>query len=246
MPDHDQVLRFALGSPTGPRSRTWRLWVPKHKSDVYVSSRRLGNSVKVSLHEPGPARFALTSEFIRRGTFQAPEGRDPRLAVEWERPRPKPPNLIARPLAIIVPWDEVLEREVAETGDVVWMPPPPEGACINFDVVYTPAGVIVDGHPGGRSMGTELVGTVDLENGERVFVTSIVREIGASLRDQVDKLRSARILDAEGNLIRKTGMLAFGHEPNPDADDGTFIGTVVDVTRPDEERVPGEGQSENL
>jgi len=41
-------------------------------------------------------------------------------------------------------------------------------------------------------------------------------------RKQVDRLRGARILDAEGNLINKTGMLAFGHclrppcEPQPD------------------------------
>lgn len=234
MPDRDQVLRFAVGSPTGPRSRTWRLWVPRRKSDVYVSSRRVGNSVKVSLHEPGPARFALTSELVRKGTFQAPEGRDPRLAVDWERPRPKPPGQIARPLALIVPWDEVLERDVDETGDVVWTPPPPEDTCVHFDVVYVPAGMPVTGHPGARSMGTELVGEVELENGERVFVTSIVRPMETVTREHVDRLRRARILDAEGNPIQKTGMLAFGHEPNPDADDGTFVGTVIDVTRPDE------------
>jgi hypothetical protein len=79
-------------------------------------------------------------------------------------------------------------------------------------------------------MGTELVGKVELANGERVFVTSLVREIGAALRANVDRLRSARILDGEGNPIEKTGMLAFGREPNPDADDGTFVGTLVDVT----------------
>jgi len=29
-------------------------------------------------------------------------------------------------------------------------------------------------------------------------------------------------------------MLAFSQEPNPDADDGTFVGTLIDVTRRDE------------
>ena len=53
-------------------------------------------------------------------------------------------------------------------------------------------------------------------------------------REHVDKLRSARVFDAESNIVQKTGVLAFGHEPNPDADDGTFVGTVIDVTRPDE------------
>lgn len=234
MPDHDQVLRFAVGSAAGARSRTWRLWVPKSKSDVYVSSRRLGNSVKVSLHEPGPARFALTSEFLRRGTYKAPEDRDPRLAVEWERPRPRPPRQVARPLAILVPWDDVLERDVEEIGDVIWTPPPPKGTCIHFDLVYTPSGAEVIGHPGARSMGTGLVGNVVLENGEQVFVTSLVREMEAPLRANIERLHSARVLDAEGNSIQKTGMLAFGHEPNPDASDGTFVGTVIDVTQPDE------------
>jgi hypothetical protein len=207
--------------------------VPRGKSDVYVSSRRLGNSVKVSLHEPDPARFALTREFVRKGLWTVPEGRDPRLADEWEWPRPKRPNRVARPLAIIVPWDEVQQREREERGNVVWTAPPPEGTCVHFDVVYTPSGITVIGHPGARSMGTKLVGEVELENGDSVFVTSIVRPMEAPLREQVDRLRSARVLDADGNIIEKTGMLAFGYEPNPDADDGTFVGVVVDITRPD-------------
>jgi hypothetical protein len=82
MPVPRQIVRFAVGSPDGPRSRTWRLWVPKGKSDVYVSSRRIASSIKVSLHEPGPARFALTSEFLRGSGFQAPDGEDARLAKE--------------------------------------------------------------------------------------------------------------------------------------------------------------------
>jgi hypothetical protein len=163
VPDHGQVLRFAVGSPAGPRSRTWRVWVPKRKTDVYVSSRKLSSSVKVSLHEPGPSRFALTREFIGRSSFQPPAGRDHRLAVKWERPHPKLPRQVARPFAIIVPWDEVRERDVEERGDVVWTPAPPEGTCIHFDLVYTPAGLVVSGHPGARSMGTKLIGRVELE-----------------------------------------------------------------------------------
>jgi hypothetical protein len=50
-------------------------------------------------------------------------------------------------------------------------------------------------------------------------------------RRHVMKLRSARILDADGNPIEKDGMLAFGREPNPDAEDGTYVGTFLDVTR---------------
>lgn len=226
-----QVLRFAVGSAIGPRARTWRLWVPRHKSDVYISGRTLGNSVKVSLHEPGPSRFALTTEWVRRTRFQVPEGKDQRLAVEWERPRPRPPRQIARPFSIIVPYDEVLDREMPETGQVIWVSPPPEGACIHFDVVYAPAGAVVTGHPGARSMGTGLVGEVQLENEELVFVTWLIRPMEEATRRHVAQLRSARIVNADGNPIEKVGMLAFGREPNPDAEDGTYVGTFLDVTR---------------
>jgi hypothetical protein len=231
MREDGQVLRFAVGSAIGPRSRSWRLWVPKRKSDVYISSRRLGNSVKVSLHEPGPSRIALTSEWLRQTGYQAPEGRDRRLAVEWQRPRPRPPRKIARAFSIVVPYDEVLDREIPEVGQVAWIPPPPEGTCIHFDVVYIPAGAVVTGHPGVRSMGTGLVGEVHLENGERVFVTWLVRPTQEVTRRHIMKFRSAPILDAHGNSIEKSGMLAFGREPNPDANDGTYIGTFLDVTR---------------
>lgn len=231
MCEHFQVLRFAVGSAIGPRSRTWRLWVPKRKSDVYIAGRRLGNSVKVSLHEPGPSRFAFTSEWVRRTGFQAPAGRDRRLAVEWERPRPRSQRQIARPFSIIVPYDEVLDRGTPENGQVVWVPSPPEGTCIHFDVVYIPAGAVITGHPGARSMGTGLVGELRLENGERVFVTWLVRPMDEATRRHLMKLRAARILDADGNPIVRVGMLAFGREPNPDADDGTYIGKLLDVTR---------------
>jgi hypothetical protein len=205
--------------------------VPKQKSDVYISGRSLGNSVKVSLHEPGPSRFALTSEWVRRTGFQAPDGRDRRLAVEWARPRPRPPRQVARPFSIIVPYDEVLDRGKPETGQVVWVTQPPEDTCIHFDIIYAPAGAVITGHPGARSMGTTLVGEVQLQNGERVFVTSLVRPMDEATCRYVAKLRSARILDAGGRPIEKLGMLAFGRERNPDANDGTYVGKFMDVTR---------------
>ena len=83
-------------------------------------------------------------------------------------------------------------------------------------------------------MGTQLIGMVELENGERVYVTSLPREMDVPLREKIERLRSVRVLDVEGKVVEKTGMLGFGTEPNPDAADGTEVATLVDVTRPDE------------
>jgi hypothetical protein len=80
-------------------------------------------------------------------------------------------------------------------------------------------------------MGTGLVGEVQLENRERVFVTWLVRPMEEAIRRQVMELRAARIIDTASNPIEKVGMLAFGKERNPDADDGTYVGNFLDVTR---------------
>jgi hypothetical protein len=80
-------------------------------------------------------------------------------------------------------------------------------------------------------MGTKLVGEVQLENEERVFVTWLVRPMEETTRHHVTKLRAARILDRDGNPVEKVGILAFGTEPNRDADDGIYVGTFLDVTR---------------
>ncbi len=225
----DQVLRFAVGRPLGPRSQTWRLWVPKGKSDVYVSGRTLGSSVKVSLHEPGPARFALTKTWVQRSGFQAPPDRDSRLAVEWNRPRPTP-SRIARPLAVLVPYSEVLPRGRAAGDEVVWCAPPPEGHGIHFDVIYVSPGVDTSIHPGARSMSTSLVGRVELANGQTVFVTSVARPIQPSLAEQLEKLKGARVINKVTGEVVFGGTLAFGTEPNQDSEDGTSIGVLTDVT----------------
>jgi hypothetical protein len=132
------------------------------------------------------------------------------------------------------------ERDGTESGDVVWVPPPPEGTAVNFDVVYVIERMPVTDHPGRDSMGTELVGMVELENRERVYVTWLVREMGAPLRENIERLRSVRVFDAEGRPVERTGMLGFGTEPNPDAAEETEICTIIDVTRPDEVETPRE------
>jgi hypothetical protein len=62
----DQVIRFAVGLLDGARSATWRLWVPRGKSDVYLSRRLVGRNYKVSLHESGEWHVGLTGEYVER------------------------------------------------------------------------------------------------------------------------------------------------------------------------------------
>ena len=78
-----EVVRFAVGGADEPRSLVWRVWTTKGKSDLYISGRLQGGDWKVSLHESGDWRFALTREFSQA------QGMDERLIFEkWERPQP--------------------------------------------------------------------------------------------------------------------------------------------------------------
>jgi hypothetical protein len=47
----DGTIRFAVGSPTGLRSSTWRIWSAKHTKNVYLAARSIAGLQKVSLHE---------------------------------------------------------------------------------------------------------------------------------------------------------------------------------------------------
>lgn len=57
-------LRFAIGTPDGVSSNSWRLWV--QGTDTYVSCRDNFREFKVSLHTSGVWRVAFTEEAVKR------------------------------------------------------------------------------------------------------------------------------------------------------------------------------------
>jgi hypothetical protein len=136
----DQVLRFAVGTPTGLRSGTWRLWVPRGKSDVYLSRRTFGRNWKVSLHNPGPWQLALTSEYLARpDALELAPPDNPRGIIEFARPLPRKRLApCARAFTIVVPWLEVVPRTGEDVGAVIWADSPLEGSCVQFDLIFVP------------------------------------------------------------------------------------------------------------
>ena len=72
-PPKRSVVRFAVGSSTGPRSGVWRLWTSiAGRSDVYIAARTLGGVVKVGLHESGEWHHAFTTEYANRNLLSCP------------------------------------------------------------------------------------------------------------------------------------------------------------------------------
>lgn len=79
------TLRFALGSADGSRSNIWTVFGSKNTDDIYVGARDTLPIAKLSLHESGRWRRALTSQGA--ASHNLPDGVD-RVMNRWEVPEP--------------------------------------------------------------------------------------------------------------------------------------------------------------
>ncbi|WP_155826646.1 hypothetical protein [Jongsikchunia kroppenstedtii] len=91
------TVRFAVGSPDGPRSSTWRVWTSKTKNDWYAAVRVLAGRQKWSFHRSGVWRHAFLTEEDAKPYLD-----EDRVMDRWERPAEFTPGW-TRALQIRVP-----------------------------------------------------------------------------------------------------------------------------------------------
>jgi hypothetical protein len=77
-------------------------------------------------------------------------------------------------------------------------------------------------HPGARAMNSKLVGEVVLANGAQVFVVSVTHVMDDQLSAAAERVRDARILDADGERIEGLSITSFGVENG--------VASFIDVT----------------
>jgi hypothetical protein len=219
----DQVMRFAVGSVDGPRSPTWRLWVPANKSDIYISRRSLAGEFKASLHESGKWRMGFTAEHEERPGSLVSPGAD-RAVLKWDRPEPIVDH-VTKAFSIVVPWFELRDNvpRLAAKDEVALIPAPSEKHCAELTLFLVEKGVALRGWPGQRSMGTSLVGTASLANGGGVCLVAWMHEMN---RDQLGRLNEfrtrVRVKSKDDDIVENVGALLVGVD-----DDGT--GWLIDV-----------------
>jgi hypothetical protein len=185
-------VRFAVGSPDGPRAAVWRVWLNKRRDDVYIAARGLAGTLKVSLHPTG-WRLAFTKSFAESGSPLVPPGG--RAIDTWDRPPEFAPGW-TRAFEIIVPSSEVVEPVMRyETGEeVVWLSPPSPGEATHFNVVLSKPGAARGPRWGfptadGQQGRTELVTVLDLSSGERVWVVAHDEPVKEDERVAVARIR---------------------------------------------------------
>jgi hypothetical protein len=132
-------VRFAVGTPMGPSTSSWKLWV--RKDDIYVACRDNFSGFKVSLHASGIWRVGFTREFALERTDIVPEGQD-RVMKKW-MPRLDMPNQAVIGFQIVAPAASLYVRGDSRKtwpSSVVFVEPPSDaGQMVVMSVAVVPS-----------------------------------------------------------------------------------------------------------
>ena len=165
------VCRFAVGSPDGRRSSSYRVWTAAKHPDVYIAPRALGAIGKTTLHAARP-----DLELVEQGHTKLPEARGlapyekpHKLVVvsQWEGLEVEPGLVLHMMLGI--PEFGLRVFTEARPVAITWIPAPPAGRQVQVSI-YTDRSNIQ------RKVGADhLLGERTLCDGRRVLVVHQVR-----------------------------------------------------------------------
>ncbi|MCK4816797.1 hypothetical protein KA005_13590, partial [bacterium] len=208
----ERSIRFGITDGEGHRASTWKLWTVASGSDIYLACRALGGKLKTSLHESGSWHIAYTQEAFKEKVEGVAKQSD-RFIEKWPRPKAiaKGVTLAYR---IVTPWSSVTSSigEAERKRKIDWITNAPKPKSIEIDVIITARTTRVTGWPGKRSMGTSLVGSFQLENGETVWVVYKVidmPDLSSAMKGKVRFYKGMGPQDLKGGNLRP---LAYGRE----------------------------------
>jgi hypothetical protein len=116
------VIRFAVGTPNGARSATWRVWKHRTSDDVNVGARRIAGQFKVSLHKDGTWLYGFSQQHVDSPASVKPAGQPRQRRFI---PTESGPGLI-RAVTVFIPASEVIVPSYggSEGGPIHWHPTP--------------------------------------------------------------------------------------------------------------------------
>lgn len=124
-------IRFAVGTPHGVSSDSWKVWV--RGDDAYFACRDQLKEIKISLHASGVWRLALTESAVTKRPDLLAKGAD-RLLQRWN---PAPGADVATAFQLVVPPASLHRTSATRVGwpqSVVFLEP--ESAKGEFASVY--------------------------------------------------------------------------------------------------------------
>ena len=125
-------LRLSVGTPEGPRSTVWK--VVTARFDVYIISRMMGDSAKVSLHESGQGQLSLAAEWADAVGISPPQ----RHLDKWQVRQPTP-NSAAHVFRLVFPSTELQTVGTPRKSRLVtWIEPPEPAECVLAELYLAP------------------------------------------------------------------------------------------------------------
>lgn len=168
----ETAIRFAVKNSSDRRSSIWKCWtnLGNGKNDVYVTNRAIGKALKASLHESGSWHIAFDSNFLREEIQEESRLLSNRFVERWSRPAQISAECTLA-LRIIIPEDAVtIPIRDKDSRSTVWIPAPPSGKAIEIVLLLTAPHFNTLGWPGRDSMGAQLLGSFEIENGCHLWI----------------------------------------------------------------------------
>ncbi|MEQ8765160.1 MAG: hypothetical protein RL885_14600 [Planctomycetota bacterium] len=175
----EKSIRFAVRNKKAHRAATWKLVTRtgRGKNDVYLLCRSLGGALKASLHESGRWHVGFLRGFVDENFEDGhPKHNDPYIE-KWPQPSATEPG-VTLAYRVLVPSSGV---RIPITDDlpasIGWIPAAPKGKATEILIILTRKGTKVTDWPTPTGMGTELVGQMDLDNGDTAWVVHHVVDV---------------------------------------------------------------------
>ena len=165
----ENYIRFGITDSNKQRAATWKLWTPKLKTDIYLSCRELRGAIKTSMHQSGSWHFGYTKETGSK-YFETEEAFYKNQYIEkWPRPKTIGEG-VTLAFRIVTPFSAVTTPIEKNEQDIIWIPNCSEGLATEIDIIITQNYEGSDNWPGEKNMGTKIIGSYKLDNGETVWV----------------------------------------------------------------------------
>jgi hypothetical protein len=154
LPLKTKEIRFAIGTPNGLTSNSYKVWATKAKgktrADIYAACRDNWREFKVSLHESSKWRAGYVSYNVKlpRGCELQP-GQD-KAWDKWDPPKPLDGSEPSQGSAIVALHFRFATTELAVTPEmrkskewekVMMITPPPEGVSITVTILLVEGNV---------------------------------------------------------------------------------------------------------
>ena len=211
----ERSIRFGIFDEAGNRAATWKCWtqIGSGNSEVYLACRELFGALKASFHQSGQWHIGYDQMFFEENVVHPLAKGKGRFIAKWPRPQDISPG-VTLSFRIVTPWSSVnTPFNLSEYKKVHRVKNAPEGKATEIDIIFTGRSTLVNNWPGKSSMNTNFIGSMELDNGDRVWIVYMVIDmpklnIGPAT-PQFFKGRS--IDDLEGPGLR---AILFGDEPD--------------------------------